>query len=80
MREGVDGLDGRDPDPTDALKTEEEVDQVSPEVDGVEDDLDDLDAPVPESSSGGYMNWWVCGCRPAGEPGPSKPKSREGRS
>ena len=45
MREGVD---------------EEEVDQVSPEVDGVEeDDLDDLDAPVPESSSGGYMNWWV---------------------
>ena len=60
MREGVDGLDGRDPDPTDALKTEEEGDQVSPEVDGVEeDDLDDLDAPVPESSSGGYMNWWV---------------------
>lgn len=60
MREGVDGLDGRDPDPTDALKTEEEVDQVSPEVYGVEeDDLDDLDAPVPESSSGGYMNWWV---------------------
>lgn len=60
MREGVDGLDGRDPDPTDALKTEEEVDQVSPEVDGVEEDnLDDLDAPVPESSSGGYANWWV---------------------
>lgn len=60
MREGVDGLYGRDPDPTDALKTEEEVDQVSPEVDGVEeDDLDDLDAPVPESSSGGYANWWV---------------------
>jgi|GEM_PF-5749907 len=60
MLEGVDGLDAQEPDTTDALKTEEEVDQVSPEVDGVEeDDLDDLDAPVPESSSGGYANWWV---------------------
>lgn len=70
MREGVDGLDGRDPDPTDALKTEGEVEEaetvaeadlVSPEADAAEadEDLDDLDAPVPESSSGGYMNWWV---------------------
>lgn len=60
MLEGVDGVDAQEPDPADALKTEEEVDQVSPEVDGVEeDDLDDLDAPVPESSSGGYANWWV---------------------
>lgn len=67
MREALDGLDGFDAqeaDPTGALKTEGEADEVSPEVDAAEeddgpDDLDDLDAPVPESSLGGYANWWV---------------------
>lgn len=23
------------------------------------EDPDDLDAPVPESASGGYANWWI---------------------
>lgn len=70
MLEGVDGLDAQEPDTTDALKTKGELEEaetvaeadlVSPEADAAEadEDLDDLDAPVPESSSGGYMNWWV---------------------
>lgn len=70
MLEGVDGLDAQEPDTTDALKTKgepeeveavSEADLVSPEAGAAvaDEDPDDLDAPVPESSSGGYANWWV---------------------
>lgn len=56
--DGLDGFDGQEADPADALTTEGAAGQASPEVDGGKehddpndrDALDDLDAPVPESS------------------------------